>query len=170
MFPMLAAIDVGSILQSVLAFALPVIVPTLATALTGYLLVILHRLAQKWGLNLSAEQDAKLEYYATKAAAWVEEEAARRLTRKDPNLTGDQMRDLAIAKVKEWLPNADTQKAADTIQAVLPQMGLGAAASLPKVVQTTESVSTTSGPGKPVTTTVDSETVVSGKTPGTPGQ
>lgn len=164
----IAAVDFGALLKPLLE----AILPALGTVLAAYLTYLAHQLAQKWKINLSAEQDAKLEYYAKKAAAWVEEEAARRLTRKDPNLSGDDMRDLAVSKVKEWMPQADLQKAADTIQAVLPQMGLGAAASQPKVVATTVSETTTTPATKttPATMTVASETQVSGKVPGTSGQ
>lgn len=114
---------------------LPDILTLLATALTGYLILLAKRVLKKYGIELSDAQEAKLKYYAQKAAAFVEEYAARKLKLDGVKLSADERESLALEKVREWLNQPPPDKRVpnevitDTVTAVLPTLGMGAAAN-----------------------------------------
>ena len=116
---------VGKIVGFTLAHALALLVP--------FVIAVLVRVFQKFGLSLSAERRANLEAGLMKGALWVEEWAERKFKETGVKVPAAVKLEKAIEKgltfVVGKIPRVSAEEAADIVNAGLPQIGLGAAAS-----------------------------------------
>jgi hypothetical protein len=102
----------------------------LGTALTAVLVALAIKALQRIGISLDAERAAQLEYTARQAVLAVEERAAAYAkAHVTKMLPAEKMRQ-AIIDVTNRIPNVDDLEARRVIEAVLPQVGAGAAAGL----------------------------------------
>lgn len=108
-------IDWSPIISNVLG----ILLAGVATALVAWLV----QLARAKGFEISADQQAQLEYYAKQAALKVEELAKAKLMPDN----GSAKLDAAIRHVVNNVPNVTVDQARSTVLAVLPTIpGVGA--------------------------------------------
>lgn len=101
----------------IIANVLGALLSAIAVALVGYLV----QLARKQGLEITADQQARLEYFAKQAALKVEELAAAKLLPKADKL------DVATLHVMDAVPGTPAERARATVLAALPELpGIGA--------------------------------------------
>jgi iron-sulfur cluster repair protein YtfE (RIC family) len=103
------------------------VIQVAGVALAGLLTAVLVRLFKKFGIDLDAQKQAQLEYYAKQAVLRVEELAAQQLRKYQQSLTSEAKLSKAVSDVVEHVPRATREQAADAVHAALPQVGLGAA-------------------------------------------
>jgi hypothetical protein len=99
-----------------------VIVPLVTALLVQWL--------RKLNLDISGQQQAKIQYHVQQAVLEAEEWAARRLQANIATTPGDKL-DRATTTITAKLPGVDLTEAADLVHAELPKAGLGAAAPVP---------------------------------------
>lgn len=106
--------------------ALEGVLAAAAAALAPVLVVWAINQAKKIGLQVSADQQAKLEYLTKQAILRAEEWAAARVKVNLPVSAGDKL----TQALNDLTASAgiDAQTASDAIHATLPQLGLGASA------------------------------------------
>lgn len=95
--------------------------------LTPLALAVLYRGLAKLGLQLDAEKQGKLEAAVRVAVSEAEEWASRQVKARVTVTPGDKL-ERALGTVLAKVPNVDPDEALTIIHAMLPQMGLGAAA------------------------------------------
>lgn len=109
------------------------VISYLGAALAAALVALAVQLLRKMGFSLDAERHAQLETVVRQAVLKAEEQAAAYAkAHVSKMLPADKMR-LAVAHVLAKLPRVSEAEAADIVQAVLPQMGIGAAAGAQKL-------------------------------------
>ncbi|HYC00450.1 MAG TPA: hypothetical protein VEC57_15035 [Candidatus Limnocylindrales bacterium] len=84
---------------------------------------------RKMGLQITREQEARLEHYARLAAAEAEEWASQRLRASIVVHSADKL-ERAIASLVDKVPGITRDEALRVIHAQLPAIGAGAAAAL----------------------------------------
>lgn len=95
----------------------------MASTGAGAIVTWLVRLAQKEGLKVSADQQARLIYFTKQAIIKAEEYGAQRLK---ASLPVSAQAKLQVAVDALTAVGVDSTTAVDTIHAVLPTLGLGA--------------------------------------------
>jgi lysozyme family protein len=116
-------IDWGQALQPVIA--------TIASVVGVLLSAVLVRLLKKYGIEIDAAQQAKLEHFARQAVLRVEERAAAALKEGGLTLSQPSARakmSEAVSIVREAVSTATANEARGAIEAALPTVGLGATA------------------------------------------
>lgn len=109
------------VIKTVLAIATPVLV--------GLLTTLLVKVLQKYNLSISADNQAKLEYFAQQAILSTEEWAASRIKAHLPTVSADKLTQ-AITTLTAKVPGITADEAANLIHAALPKMELGAVSFL----------------------------------------
>lgn len=112
------------VMQTVLA---PVL-EALATAAVAAFLALVIQLARRVGLDLSAQQQARVEHYARLAIAAAEEWAARQIKEQHEAPASADKLAYAIQALLMQVPGVSEQEAEDVIHASLERLGKGAAA------------------------------------------
>ena len=112
---------VDELVRLIFGMAAAVIVPAVSAIAVQYL--------RKLNLQVSAEQQAKIEHLAMLAVTEAEEYASRKLKANLPVSSGDKL-NRAIGQLRDRVPGLTSQDATDVIHAVLPRIGTGAAAAL----------------------------------------
>mgnify|MGYP001612042807 CR=1 FL=1 len=106
---------------------------TILTIGTAVLVPLLTALAfkalKKLNLEVSGQQQAKIEYFVRQAVLEAEEWGARRVQAKFPVLPKDKL-ERALASVVDRVPNISTEEAAALIHSELPKVSLGATSFL----------------------------------------
>lgn len=100
----------------------------LGVVLTGALVALAVKLLQRFGIALDVERQQQLESMARQAVARVEEIAAQHAKAQVREWTGPEKLSAAVTDIVEQLPRVDREEAKAIVQAVLPSMGIGAAA------------------------------------------
>ncbi len=104
------------------------LIQALGAVLAAALTALVVQAFRKLGLSLDADRQAQVEYYAKQAVLKVEEEAAAyaksHMKKIDP---GIKMRRAVVALIAK-VPRINTDEAGEILEAVLPQVGIGAAA------------------------------------------
>lgn len=100
----------------------------LALVLSAAVVALTIKALQWFGLQIDANKQAKLEYFAQQGIQKAKEEAARRLKSSAIKLTADDKLQIALAHVTANVPKANPQQAVDTVTAILPALGEGASA------------------------------------------
>lgn len=130
-------LDLNAILQPLLL--------ALATALAGVLVNAAMKWTKKLGLNVEAEQQAKLESYVREQILRVAEQAAQRAKLDGVIMTGAAKLDAVLTATLEKFPRITAKEASDIVHASLPQLGQGAlagAVALGKALGTAEPTTT----------------------------
>lgn len=118
------------------------LIDPIVTALGGLLASLLVALAirafQKMGIELDAKREAQIESVARAAVLRVEEVAKAQARKHLTEWTGPQKLQAAVTEVVDRLPRVDRAEAERIVHAVLPTVGIGAAAAveLGKALQT----------------------------------
>jgi hypothetical protein len=119
----------GDFVQTILGF----VMEHALTLLVPFVAAVLVRVFQKVGVSLNEERRAHLESALLRGALWAEEWAERKRKETGEKVPGSEKMRKAIEKglsfVVGKIPRIDHQEAADIINAGLPQIGAGAAAS-----------------------------------------
>lgn len=110
----------GIVIQGSVALILPAIVAVLVQAL------------RKYGIQIGAEQQARLQVIAENAVLAAEEWAVARIKRAVPTSDGEKFERAAEIVVSK-VPGISDDEAHDLIHAALPKIGLGATDFLSKV-------------------------------------
>jgi sorbitol-specific phosphotransferase system component IIBC len=99
-------------------------------AVGGWIVALLVQLFRKAGIELDEKREAQLRDAAAAAIAKAEEWAAAQLKGKFANkkIPGQEKFERAVGDVLAKIPNVSREEAEDIVTAMLPQMGLGAAA------------------------------------------
>jgi hypothetical protein len=108
--------------------ALTILAPILVAALTTAAIQV----ARKFGLEVGAQQQAKIEHYARQAVLEAEEWAAQRIRANLPTTPMEKF-ERALRGMLQKVPGVTAGEATAIIHAVLPQVGAGAAAALGEV-------------------------------------
>ena len=104
------------------------LVKGLGAVLVGALIALIVKLLKRMGIALDVERMQQLESSARQAVLRVEETAATQLKNKVSEWTGPEKLHAAVTDVITRLPRVDAEEAERIVKAVLPTMGLGAAA------------------------------------------
>lgn len=126
--------DAVTALQLALAEAARMTILALAPLLVGAVTAAAVQLFRKFGLDLDAQKQAKVEYYARLAIQEAEEWAARKLTQANIVITGSEKLSRAVESLVAKVPGVSQAEATALVHALLPEVGVGAAAALGKVV------------------------------------
>lgn len=105
----------------------------LGAALAAALVGLVVQLLRKMGIALDAERQAQLEYTAKQAVLRVEEQAAAYVKTHAVKMLPKDKLEKAVADVLTKIPRVSQAEAEDIVQAVLPQLGIGAAAGAVKL-------------------------------------
>lgn len=100
----------------------------LAVTLAPLIVIVVVRIAKKLGLDLSAEQQARLEKTAQDAIMRAEEWAAQKVNQSGGIVKPDSIQKLGVAvdHVKQELPKVATAKVVAAIESNLARVGAGA--------------------------------------------
>lgn len=100
----------------------------LAAAIVAVAVQLLRRL----NISIDADRKAKLEYVVRQAVLAVEERAAALAKQHGAAviMTANEKAQAALEAVVERIHNVDVDEARQVIQAVLPQLGIGATAGV----------------------------------------
>ncbi len=104
------------------------VVKSLGGVLVGVLVAVAVKLLQRFGIALDVERQQQLESAARAAVLRIEELAASTAKSQLRSWTGPEKLSAAITDVVERIPRVDRGEAERIIQAVLPSVGIGAAA------------------------------------------
>jgi len=96
--------------------------------LTGALVALVVKLLQRMGIALDVERMQQLESIARQAVAKAEEIAAGHAKAQVREWTGAEKLSAAVTEIVAKLPRVNREEAKSIVQAVLPSMGIGAAA------------------------------------------
>lgn len=125
----------NAIVHSLIASALPellkIVFEAIGVVLAGYAALIAHRIAKKYGLDISERQDAQIQFVVKQAIQKAEEVVNARLPKDDPERAA-MKRSEAIGDILEQFPQMSAGEALGKIHATLPELGLGA--SGPKLI------------------------------------
>ena len=113
---------IDEIVRTVLSLAVVLLAPLV--------LGVVYRLFQRVGLEVSAEQQAKLEKQLRDLLIETEEYFAARIKAKIPDITGATKLQHFIEIAVDRIPGITAQEAAAYAQQLLPQIGLGAVIAL----------------------------------------
>ncbi len=102
----------------------------LGTVLATLCVALATLVLRKIGISLDADRQAQLEYVVKQEVLRQEELAAERLKKTGIVTSGAEKLRSALEAVTDRLPRVDRDEAAAIVQAVLPQLGIGAAAGL----------------------------------------
>lgn len=100
----------------------------LGVVLVSAVIWLVQRLLARMGVELDIKRQQQLESMARQAVAQVEEIAAQHAKAQVREWTGPEKLSAAVATIVEKLPRVDHEEAKAIVQAVLPSMGIGAAA------------------------------------------
>lgn len=106
------------------------VMQALGVVLAGALVALVIQILRKIGITLDADKQAQLEYFAKQAVLRVEEYAATYAKKKLVGLTESQKFSMAVTDLIEKVPRVDRVEAERIVTAVLPQLGIGAAAGV----------------------------------------
>ena len=110
------------------------VLPAVGTVLASALVALVTQMLRRYGIQLEAEKQAKLEHYVRLGVRYAEEQARQRL-RAPQAMTGSEKLIAATDFVQAHLPKADPERVAKLAEALLPverQTALaGAAPELP---------------------------------------
>ena len=114
------------------------IVTALGGLLAGVLVALVLRALKKMGIELDVQKQQQLEGVARAAVLRVEEVAKAQARKQVGQWTGAQKLQAAVTEVVDRLPRVDRAEAERIVHAVLPTVGIGAAAAveLGKALQT----------------------------------
>lgn len=104
------------------------VLKALGVVLATGLVALVVQLLKRMGIALDVERQQQLESMARQAVAKVEEIAAVHAKAQVREWTGPEKLSAAVADIVEKLPRVDREEAKAIVQAVLPSMGIGAAA------------------------------------------
>lgn len=96
--------------------------------LVGMVMWLVQRLLQRMGIELDIKRQQQLESMARQAVAQVEELAAEHAKTALREWSGPEKLSAAVTTIVDKLPRVDREEATAIVQAVLPSMGIGAAA------------------------------------------
>jgi hypothetical protein len=99
---------------------LPVLGSAVGAVLAGFAVQIARRVSQKYGLQVEAAQEAKIEMAVRRGVAYAEEKARQQL--KQTPMSGPDKLSTAVEHAMRFVPKADATKIAETAMAVLPEM------------------------------------------------
>jgi len=105
-----------------------VVLKGLGALLVGALITLVGKLLQRMGIALDVERQQQVESMARQAVAKIEEIAANQAKARVRDWTGGEKLSAAVADVVAKLPRVSHEEAVSIVQAVLPSMGIGAAA------------------------------------------
>lgn len=94
-----------------------IVLPALATALAGLLVVFLTKKLQSIGITVDQQQQQQLKELATHTVIALEEQA-----RRSSMLSGEAKDAIAIATVQKKLPNATPEDVRMAVDAALPKV------------------------------------------------
>ena len=120
----------GEIIQTVLAIGTAVLVPLLTA--------LVFKALKKLNLEVSGQQQAKIEYFVRQAVLEAEEWGAKRVQAKLPVVPKDKL-ERALISVVDHVPNISTEEATALIHAELPKVSLGAASFMRAVTEKAQS-------------------------------
>lgn len=103
-------------------------------ALVSIAVPLLVQLLRRVNIQLSVEEQARVNTTAMIIAAEVEEWAASRIKMNLPVGSGEKLQ-RATARMVETLPGMTPERAEAAVAAALPQLGLGAAAALKEIAR-----------------------------------
>jgi hypothetical protein len=114
------------------------IVAGLGVVLTMAVIALGTQLFRKLGIELDVKRQQQLESFARSAVLRVEEVATAEARKHLSAWTGPQKLQAAVTDVVDRLPRVDRAEAERIVHAVLPTVGIGAAAAveLGKALQT----------------------------------
>lgn len=105
----------------------------LAASIFGML--ILKRLAAKYGLQVDAIQEARLKATVQDILIGVEEQVEARAKLEGVLNKGYEKMELAVGRVVDAVPGITTNEAEQLVQQELPKVGLGASGFVTEVVK-----------------------------------
>jgi hypothetical protein len=111
-----------------------VIVAIAAPVLGGYVVLILHRVAKKYGLEVSAQEDQQLRAGVQNVILGVEEAARARFLKNGNPIPSQTKLDVAIQRVMVEVPGRDREDVKELIEQELPKARAVAAAAPSPVV------------------------------------
>jgi hypothetical protein len=101
------------------------ILGSLVAVLTGVLVALAVKWLKKVGVNLEAEEQARLEHFVAQGINKAKEIAAVKASAA-VNVSSEEKRIIATNHVLANVPSARPSQVASTITAMLPEMGEGA--------------------------------------------
>lgn len=119
--------------QLALSEAARMVILALAPILVAALTAGAVQLFRKFGIELDAQKQAKIEYYAKLAIQEAEEWAAKRLQSTQIVVSGADKLERAATALMNRVPGISEAEAKVLIHSLLPAIGIGAAATLGKV-------------------------------------
>lgn len=127
--------DIEAILYRALEAALIPVGAVVGTIVSGYLILLLHKLAKHLGLKVEAEQELQIRSTVQNAILGVEEAARARLKTDGATTPPNTKRDEAITVAMERMPKASAADVAILVNEELPKVRASLA---PAVVSITE--------------------------------
>jgi ERCC4-type nuclease len=114
------------------------IVTAMGGILAGVLVALALRALKKMGIELDVQKQQQLESVARAAVLRVEEVAKSQARKHLADWSGPEKLQAAVTEVVDRLPRVDRDEAERIVHAVLPTVGIGAAAAveLGKALQT----------------------------------
>lgn len=117
----------GPIMSEMLQQLVTPLMTALAPVIAGLIVAALVQWLRKLGLELGAEQQAKLEMTVRNGVLSAEEWAARKAKQKAPVSAGEKL-DHAVELIQDKLPKMSTPDAVALVDQELPKLKMGASA------------------------------------------
>lgn len=128
--------DAVTALQLALVETVRLIIMALAPILVGAMTAVAVQVFRRFGLEIDAQKQARLEHFATLAIQEAEEWAARRVTTQTGIVVqGVEKLERAVSSLLDLIPGITRDEATTIVHARLPQVGIGAAAALGEVTR-----------------------------------
>lgn len=124
-------------LEDIVAEIINVALSGLFVAAATFVVLILKRLATRFGLQIDAIQEARLKSAVQDVLLGVEEEVEAKVKAEViPSVNkGVAKLELAVERIADTIPGITTEEAQQLVQQELPKIGLGAAGFVTEVVK-----------------------------------
>lgn len=112
------------------------------------LVALVVQVARKFGLQVGAQQQARLEHYAQLGIKYAEEQARKALVARGEKLAGSLKQSMALEFIVAKLPRVNPDEARKVIEALLPDLREGLTKGVGELGNALRSAET-SGPSRP---------------------
>jgi len=98
------------------------VLPSLATVISGFVIALLRKKAKQAGLDLTAQQEERLKQLVRDGIRKAEEVSTRSVKLGEPALAPVDKQAVALDYVQNQLPDLDTNKVLEAIDVQLPRL------------------------------------------------